>query len=215
MVTRVAIYFWLVISVIIFFPGISLSSGIGFSYISGSGKGDWKTKKDNTSWGWTSKADRSSSGLGIFWDTNIGENRFFNYRLGLESRQVKYEIKNSNLKYDLDSLALLNSFGFSLWRSEHHRIWFGPQIIITKLKGFVNTNPDWKIDLLGLGIGPVLGLNLNLNSKIAFAATTSYILGDYSGDGNDNRHYIANSSYDVDKQGYFSLSLSLIYRFEE
>ena len=127
-----------------------------------------------------------SLGFGLAFDSNIGKDKLFNYRLGLEYMKVNVDNRNgiasdnSYLRYNI-----VNTFGFGVLRTKNVRLWVGPRI-----------NVAWSLDTgdygytdLGfeLGVAPAVGVNINLGPVVSLAADIdyrfAYVAGAFDSDG--------------------------------
>ena len=128
-----------------------------------------------------------SPGVGISFDSNLGENHLFGYRLNLEyynaSGTATYENYDYNgtlrevtrLPVSKKTFSLVNTFTFGLYRSKYIRLWIGPQIVVSRIDE-ENVYHDLFSDLGG---GPALGINYNINKEVSLAVDASYnIMGD-------------------------------------
>ena len=119
----------------------------------------------------TGKEYGYSPGVGITYDTNVGNNSLFNYRLGIDY----YKAEGTTYFYDYDmngtqsplqkksakksTLSLVNTFGFGIYRSKNLRLWLGPQITFMRIKENDEYN-NYYGDFTG---GPAVGMNYNFN----------------------------------------------------
>lgn len=124
---------------------------------------------------------KPSAGIGIAFDTNIGKDALFNYRLGLEYSHA--EIDNyygnsltSGQEYTKDKFNIVNTFGFGVLRTETVRLWVGPRVNIQFESGeFSNSSTTiWTQDSVGLGFGLAGGVNVNLGRLVSLAADLDY-----------------------------------------
>ena len=109
-----------------------------------------------------------SVGLGVMYDTNVGENKLFNYRGGLEYLSVGVENSSrSNKRVDF-----VNTFGFGIIRNEIFRFWIGPRINIawnTAIGGVDNTNYA-----LEIGVALATGINIELTREMVLGFDIDY-----------------------------------------
>ena len=75
---------------------------------------------------------KAAAGLGMAFDSNIGQDKLFNYRLGLEVLKQKFEkVDGSSCTGDCDfgtRINMVHTFGFGLLRTQTVRLWIGPRI---------------------------------------------------------------------------------------
>lgn len=209
-----------------FYPTLSMATGIGFNLTGGSGSTDW----DAVNWSHSGSdkdfdydTDIKRAGAGILLDTAVGSNRLFNYRLNLGWENSDYKIDdvykyviNPNLKgkFETRGWFMSHDFGFRIISNEAFRLWLGPELRISKSSGELKGNEDYEIDLSSFGIGPVLGLNLNMGKTVSLSFRMGAL--DMRSTGElENRS--ANIDWDINSDSYtytFS-SVGIIFRFGE
>lgn len=127
-------------------------------------------------------------------DTAVDNARLFNYRLnvGIESTTLEIEnyspasVKGSNpslrygdsmfsTKFDLVGISTTHDFGFALYRNASVRLWAGPSLYTSLSAGEIsktypgNEGFGDRITLLGFGLGPTLGININFSRHLTLA----------------------------------------------
>ena len=137
-----------------------------------------------------------SPGMGLSFDTNLGKNKVFGYRLNFEYYRASgtdiptyynYNgVLRPNREVDVSKnvFSIVNNINFGMYRSEHLRIWLGVSIGIQNIDytsdNKVSSDPN---DLyydenyynsLNLEIGPVVGLNYNINESTSLGVDLSY-----------------------------------------
>ena len=129
---------------------------------------------------------QSTTGLGLVYDSSLGKDKLFNYRLGVEWMDRTIDTVSEPLgtrscsgdACDMFRLQVIQTFGFGLLRTEMVRLWIGPRINIgynyssDEETGFTRTNGNFE-----LGIAPALGINLNFGRYFAIAADLDYRFG--------------------------------------
>ena len=156
--------------------------------------------------------DRDVSNVGFVVDTAVARNKVFNYRFTF----LKEENNADGGRLDMQGYAMTHDFGFGVVRTKNVRLWLGPQ-----LKGSyydditLNSGGTTTGDVVGFGVGPVIGLNVNLPQVVSFSFTAAYhIIGFYTGDS----YYDSSGNYydtvDSDSTGLY-LTLGLIFRINE
>jgi len=121
---------------------------------------------------------KSSAGIGFAFDTNIGKDSLFNYRLGLE--MSKEEIDSSDGHSCTDNCDfgtrynIVNTFGFGVLRTQTVRLWVGPRINIAGDAYTDDDNNNFKRAGFEVGIAPAVGINVNLGRYFALAADVDY-----------------------------------------
>lgn len=118
---------------------------------------------------------KPASGLGFVYDTNIGKNSDFSYRLNLEYTQA--EIDTSSRLYSgtftKHKYNVVNTFGFSLYNARYLRLWVGPRLNVQ----FEHVGSDTNIrrqNSYGVGAAIATGLNVHLGSKVSLGADIDY-----------------------------------------
>ena len=89
-----------------------------------------------------------------------------------------------------------NTFGFGVVRTRWVRVWLGPPVMFSVSSGNLENNSDFDITLLGIGIGPVMGVNVNIGKLVTLALDVGYHLRFYFGTGEDNSS--SKTYYDAD-----------------
>ncbi|MCJ7764684.1 MAG: hypothetical protein MUP09_01965 [Thiovulaceae bacterium] len=119
---------------------------------------------------------KASAGLGIAFDTNIGKDRLFNYRLGLEfMKQEVDKVDGTSCTNDCDfgtRVNIVNTFGFGVLRTQTVRLWVGPRINVaynwdTGDNGYARVGYEF-------GVAPAVGINVNLGRVVSLAADLDY-----------------------------------------
>lgn len=129
-------------------------------------------------------ADMEVNGFGIMMDTNLSTPMFFNYRLSMGYNSMDLPSGNDGWRVSMD-----HEFGFGMLQTEGLRVWFGPQLHLSYGRWEVarfndaggyeeyasyldeyygDTTDDVKV--FGVGVGAVLGANLNLPSVGSFCS---------------------------------------------
>jgi len=167
----------------------------------------------------------TSTGFGLTYDSNLGKDELYNYRLGVEwmDRTVDSVSANGNTyncKNDCDMFRfqVVQTFGFGVLRTEMVRLWVGPRINVgynyndTTTGGVESSEVNFE-----LGIAPAVGVNLNFGRWFAVAADLDYRFA-YTGGGRTTKTILSNSentaSYSGSNNGA-SLRLYAIFKFGE
>jgi len=127
-----------------------------------------------------------SPGIGISFDTNLGKDKVFAYRLNFEYYKAKgtdyYRpfdaIDGVKRKYDIEKrvFSVVNIIAFGLYRSEHVRLWIGPVIGIHSENNNKKSDYydyDYYLDL-NVDVGPAIGINYNINEDMGLALDLTY-----------------------------------------
>ena len=127
-----------------------------------------------------------SPGFGLSFDTNLGKNKVFGYRLDFEyykANGTDYyrpfdSIDRVILKADVSKrvFSMVNILHFGLYRSEHVRLWIGPAIALHNEDNNERNNYDTYdyYTELNVDVGPAIGLNYNINEDFSLSVDASY-----------------------------------------
>ena len=124
----------------------------------------------------------TSTGFGLTYDSNLGKDKLFNYRLGVEwmDRTISsYSSKNGSGDCsgdcDMYRFQVVQTFGFGVLRTEMVRLWVGPRINIGYNYADQYNNAYETQDFnFEFGIAPAVGVNLNFGRWFAIAADLDY-----------------------------------------
>ena len=127
---------------------------------------------------------KAATGLGLMFDSNLGKDKLFNYRLGLEWMDrtvdtVSYDGGSARSctgdSSDLFRFQMIHTFGFGVLRTEMFRLWIGPRINLgwnyRNDEGTYGKQSEFNYEI---GIAPVVGLNVNIGRWFAVAADLDY-----------------------------------------
>ena len=120
-----------------------------------------------------------SAGLGLIFDTNLAQDRLFNYRLNASLQFSDHEVQQAGLENQIQgtSFALDQTFGFGFIRTPEMRVFIGPSIHL----GVGGTDDEFDVDgfrtdydqtTFTAGIGPELGVNFNVGRHLTFSLST-------------------------------------------
>ena len=156
------------------FPRGALAFGFGADVSGGFGR--LKTT-DNFFFGGpdtTTSYDVTRWAAGLMYDTNVRQDKLFNYRLGISSQNMKASSANESI--DLDGVSFDNDFGFAFIRDEKMRIWAGPEVRVEFVEGEIrDANGRSHTNNTAFGIAPVVGANLHLNKDISLCLKGGYM----------------------------------------
>jgi len=158
---------------------------------------------------------KAAAGLGMAYDSNIGRDRLFNYRLGLEVMKRELEkVDGSSCSGDCDlgtRINIVHTFGFGLLRTQTVRLWVGPRINMA----YEWDSGDNGYSRIGFefGVAPALGVNVNLSSVISLAADLDYRFASTAGAW-DSDLPLDGGSYSGKKRGA-TARFYLLFRFGE
>lgn len=195
--------------------GLSDAMAVGLGVYGGlsSGNSDWTTDDNYGSYDF--KMDSGHTEAGLVLDTAVAKDRLFNYRLNLGYLKSTYK-DDSGDKLELDGFAMTHSFGFGVLRTENVRLWLGPQLRFSYVTGSPKGGSD-NYSQFGVGIAPVLGININLGPVVTLAVDGGYRFSSYFGTYDYTNYsysgysYSDTGSYTVSEQTPF-VNVSLIFR---
>jgi hypothetical protein len=103
----------------------------------------------------------------------------------------------------MKGFVVSHAFGFGAPLTPHTRLWFGPELRFERVKG--KPSPGVDVDLLGVGIGPTLGFNINFRNRFSIVIKTGYQLMTYDADVTGNIDTMSNISrdYDIDEKLFY------------
>jgi hypothetical protein len=119
--------------------------------------------------------------------------------------------------YNLEGLVIDNDFGFGIVRTKSVRLWLGPELRIAFFTGTDESSTgvtQRDVSLVGVGIGPVLGVNFNIGSNLSLCLKTAYLFNSYSGSG-EGKQIGATYAPDADykfKENFLLVNAALMFR---
>jgi len=115
-------------------------------------------------------------GFGLAFDSNIGKDKLFNYRLGLEYMNVNVDNVNGHSSDQTYSrFNIVNTMGFGVLRTETIRLWVGPRINIGwNFRDETYAYTDYNEVVFELGIAPAVGVNINLGRVVSLGFDVDY-----------------------------------------
>ena len=118
---------------------------------------------------------KETAGLGVMFDSNMGKNRVFNYRLSLEFMNKDAEDRSIESRYT----TMLHTFGFGIVRTQALRLWIGPRIVLASVqteysKGSYYSSTSDSESAIEFGFAPALGMNVNLGSVVSLGVDIDY-----------------------------------------
>ncbi|MGB6019003.1 MAG: hypothetical protein WBF77_05350 [Sulfurimonadaceae bacterium] len=121
---------------------------------------------------------KPSAGFGIAFDSNIGQDKLYNYRLGLEYSSAELDtVDGQTLPGTLtkDKFNIVNTFGFGVLRTKTVRLWVGPRINIQFENGVYDDGVVYvEQDSFGIGLAAAAGVNVNLGRLVSLSADLDY-----------------------------------------
>ena len=118
---------------------------------------------------------KPSTGLGFVFDTNIGKDKDFSYRLNLEYSLADLDDSSRlySSSFSKHKYSIVNTFGFSVYHSRYVRFWAGPRLNfqyehVSSSSNIRNQNS------YGIGLGIATGLNVHLGPKVSLGLDVDY-----------------------------------------
>ena len=169
----------------LFCAGPSLAFGVGayFEYLHGDGELDSNLTSLFSGIN-DAEFEADKFGVGFALDTNLAQNRLFNYRLMIGYQKTNRDfdaVANVPLpgsvftlgNLDAHGFSFNSAFGFGLLRRPHLRLWAGPAIRLG-VDVFDTNNDDIDLVDFSAGGGPVVGLNFHAGQHLTIGLTAGY-----------------------------------------
>ena len=183
------------LSVFLFSPN-AMALGLGLYLSQGSGDSEWERDSDGRDF----DRDVSQKEFGFVLDTTVAQDKLFNYRLNVGRLWVEYD------DFEMDGIIASHSFGFAFVREKNVRVWAGPQLSVKYLE-----SDSGNTTLSGIGVGPIVGVNVNLDPSITLAADAG-IRGIYSYAEYDSDYSSSfDEEYDINENELF-VNFSVLFR---
>ena len=161
----------------------ALAAGFGFY-----GKfGEGKVRYNNAAG--TLRENTEFIGAGMVLDTAVARDRLFNYRLHVGYEKLKNDLER------LESVVVDQDFGLALHRSKKSRIWLGPELRIA-----------FSDDDIGIGIGPVVGVNLHAGRSTSVVLKGGVIFTDFS------HRWYSTEDFERNRESHAFLTLAILFR---
>jgi len=170
------LYKKIVLTSILLLPIIAQASGVGF-YIPMAASSS--SSMEDADSGYVRDLDyKSSVGLGFVYDSNVGMDEMYAYRLGLEYMKVGIDKVNSHTytgDMEFTRLNMVHTFEFGLVTTKNVRFWVGPRINLA-YQGASEQEGTSSYDESNFefGIAPALGTNINLGSVVSLGFDVDY-----------------------------------------
>jgi hypothetical protein len=204
---------------IAFHQSVFASGGFGFT--AGLGLENWSDNENpetNTTY-YDVDGRRRLGNYGIVIDSNLNKKRAFNYRF---SGLWETSRPGSGKGFEYTGLSTTHDFGVGIVTNRDFRIWAGPRIYfglsedLDQKNAPSNTRTEGVV--AGLGIGPVVGLNINALEVVTFSFTYAYQYRHYYGDfwveNASTGGLISKQDLDIDSRGSY-LNASILFRFSK
>ena len=162
------------ITLIIFLPVFIQAAGMGISVPMNITETE-RISYSNTYIHQTTYEYKPSTGLGFVFDTNIGKNRDFSYRLNFEYTLAELESSNRlfSSEFSKHKYKIVNTFGFSVYHSRYVRFWAGPRLNL-QYQHVSSTSNIRRQNTYGIGIGVATGVNVHLGPKVSLGLDVDY-----------------------------------------
>jgi hypothetical protein len=161
----------------VFCCALSPQGAMGFGFGAEAGIGSGRLKKtDHSFYGQdiTTSFHEKRRSAGLVYDTNVGQDRVFNYRLGISYQHM--EASSADESGDLHGISFDNDFGFALVSNKEMRLWIGPEVKVELIEGdFRSANSSDHTSDFALGVAPVVGLNVHLDDDLSITLKGGYM----------------------------------------
>ena len=121
---------------------------------------------------------KAAAGFGVAFDSNIGKDKLFNYRLGLEYMNQEIDtVDGESCTGDCDftRLNMVHTFGFGVLRTQTVRLWVGPRINLAyNSHEETYANETFTMSHFEFGVAPAVGVNVNLGRLVSLGADLDY-----------------------------------------
>jgi len=194
---------------------------VGFGFTLGSGTETWdsgSTEDDNPNFE-HHDGDRKVDYLGFVLDTAIAKDKLFNYRFSLLSEENNADASGYNI--DMKGISTVHDFGFGVVRNRVMRLWIGPELRLSyynDISPSFATSRQFDGEVVGLSVGPAIGLNIHLPRVVSFSvAGVYYIASQYAGqyDVTDSNG-VSYGTVDVeDSSNGLYITASILFRFND
>ncbi len=210
---RIVLFLLLFFTVEGFFHGNAQAAGFGFYGSVGEGNANWSPES-----GPDFKKDTSHMGIGLALDTAPARDRLFNYQLNIGYERASHRNSNAWGTANFDCFVISNNFGFGTLITPTTRLWFGPEVRIEWADGSASIS-NYRIQMFGLGVGPVMGINFNVGDNQTFVVKTGFLFMNYVGEGdgfyspatNSTTTYSTLYNYDVSEKMFY-VTLEFLFR---
>jgi hypothetical protein len=197
---------------VVFVCGSSQAHAAGFGLYGslGGGRADWtvdETSLTTLDFG----KDTGHVSVGLAMDTAPASNKLFNYQLNLGYDRFRNTGGGAWGPADFEGLVVSNNFGFGSMISPTTRFWFGPEIRVTWLDGHPEHFKNYKVNLFGVGIGPVIGMNLNYDDTHTLVLKMGYQYINYVGEGNGRFNHTTNAADTISRNYDYDVTEKMLY----
>jgi len=222
----------ILVSVLCMSEAMAVGLGLYFNFGNGSTDGDveaqFEDNWDDYTFEYSYEGDTKHFGWGFVLDTAVAKNKVFNYRLNIGYEKFSDEwqdidkieaLEDYDWKMNMEGIVLDNIFGFGVLRTKSVRMWLGPQVRLAYFTGKIEVDgeedEDFDNKLFGIGIGPVIGININAGNAVTPAFTFGCLYTHYSGKGTYHSGYDEfEQDYSINEMTYF-INFSLLFRVND
>ena len=131
----------------------------------------------------------SRAGFGFAFDSELGRQRNFNYRLAVSVQGVNadFDLEGTPFSDELDLTGVVvdNTFGFGIYSDEVTRLWVGPRVRIGVFEGELDSDSSIDVSVAEFGIGGVFGANFNAGPTVTFGLEAGFMFSGYGGEIDD------------------------------
>lgn len=184
----------------------AFAAGAGLYGSLGGGTADWSPDSGAD---FRKSAEHQSFGFAL--DTAPVGDHMFNYNLNIGYEQFTSSNNNAWGKADLTGLLVSNCFGFGGALTRDTRLWLGPEVRLEWVEGKPSGAPDFTVRLFGIGLGPVIGLNVKAGDHFTFIVKAGFQAMHYYGYGRGNFSHISNSVSSSSNEYDYGISEKLYY----
>ncbi|NOX43889.1 MAG: hypothetical protein GXP19_09190 [Gammaproteobacteria bacterium] len=107
---------------------------------------------------------------------------------------------------------MTHDFGFGALRNKYVRLWVGPRMNVAVYKKININGLNISGDVVGLAVGPVIGVNIHLPKVATFSVAASHLRGRYIGDYNGTGGSSIDLDFDVDST---FVNFSVLFRIKD
>ena len=130
-------------------------------------------------------------GFGVTYDSNIGKDKLYNYRLGVEYVNAAVDTHNGYTSdQEFGRFNVVNTMGFGVVRNKNIRLWIGPRLNVAL--NWSSEDNGYYESAFEFGIAPAAGINLNLSRTVALGFDVDYrfafVAGAWSNNTNDDTY---------------------------
>ena len=122
--------------------------------------------------------ETDSVGFGVIFDSNLAQDRLFNYRLDVSLELVNQEVGQVGIDNQVQgsSLSFDQTFGFGFIRTPAVRVFVGPSLHlgiggIDDHARFQGNRFNYEQTTFTAGLGPELGINYHVGRRLTFSTS--------------------------------------------